>query len=56
MDIKEIITETDYQKAMQRPEIIFDAKLGSEEGNELQLLGALIDEYEKIHSPITNPN
>ncbi|MCR8557061.1 hypothetical protein KXD93_05385 [Mucilaginibacter sp. BJC16-A38] len=55
MDIKEI-TETDYQKAMQRLEIIFDAKLGSEEGNELEQWGALIDEYEKIHFPITPPN
>ncbi|MDB5090228.1 MAG: DNA-binding protein [Mucilaginibacter sp.] len=56
MNIKGIKTDAEYKEALQRLEIIFDAKLNSEEGDELQVLGALADEYEKLHFPIETPD
>jgi HTH-type transcriptional regulator/antitoxin HigA len=56
MNIKPIKTETDYQEALKRLEDIFDAKLNSKEGDELEILGVLIDNYEKTHSPIELPD
>jgi HTH-type transcriptional regulator/antitoxin HigA len=47
MDMQVIKTERDYQKALMRIEIIFDAKKGSKEGDELEFLSLLIDKYEK---------
>ena len=41
---------------MARLELIFDAKKGSAEGDELELLSILIDNYEKIHYPIGLPD
>ena len=56
MDIKPIRTEIDYQKALERLEIIFDAKIGTPESDEADVLGLLIDEYEKKHYPIEAPD
>jgi HTH-type transcriptional regulator/antitoxin HigA len=56
MDIKPIKTEQDYNLALERLEIIFDAKLGSTEGDELEILGILIDQYENEHFPIGLPD
>ena len=56
MTIKLIKTEEDYNEAMARLELIFDAKKGSAEGDELELLSILIDNYEKIHYPIGMPD
>lgn len=55
MQIQPIHTEKDYQKALDRIEEIFDAKPGTKEGDELEILGILIDEYEKKHFPIEAP-
>lgn len=55
MQIQPIHTENDYQKALDRIEEIFDAKPGSKEGDELEILGILVDEYEKKHFPIEAP-
>lgn len=46
MDIKPIKTKKDYQVAMNLLETIFDAKPGTPEGDELEVLGILIDKYE----------
>ena len=56
MTINLIKTEEDYNESMARLEIIFDAKRGSAEGDELELLSILIDNYEKIHYPIGLPD
>lgn len=56
MEIKPIKTETDYNQALERLEIIFDAKNGTPEGDELEVLGILIDQYENEHSPIGLPD
>ena len=46
MNIKLIKTEKEYQAALLRLEKIFDAKLGSKEGRELEILAHLIEKYE----------
>lgn len=56
MEIKPIRTENDYHQALVRLEIIFDAKFGSPEGDELEVLGILIDQYENEHFPIGLPD
>ncbi len=56
MEIKPIKTENDYNQALERLETIFDAKLGSAEGDELEVLGILIDQYENEHFPIGLPD
>jgi len=54
--LKLIKTENDYQQAMLRLEKIFDAKPGSKEGDELEILGFLIDKYESEVDPIDLPD
>ena len=49
MNIKLIKTEADYQIALKRLEEIFDAKIGTLESDEADILGLMIDEYEKKH-------
>ena len=56
MAIKPIKTKKDYQAAMNRLEVIFDAKPGTMEGDELEVLGILIDKYEQEHYPIGYPD
>ncbi|MEJ5962859.1 hypothetical protein [Pedobacter immunditicola] len=46
MNIKPIKTEQDYHEALNRLELIFDAEYGSLEGDELEVLGVLIEDYE----------
>ncbi len=56
MTIKPIRTKKDYLVAMKRLESIFDAKPGTAEGDELEVLGILIDNYEQEHYPIGYPD
>lgn len=56
MEIKPIKTSKDYNQALKRLENIFDAKEGTPEGDELEVLGILIDEYEKEQFPIDLPD
>jgi HTH-type transcriptional regulator/antitoxin HigA len=56
MTLKVIKTEKDYQKALKRLEVIFEAKKGSKDGDELELLSLLIDNYEKERYPIDLPD
>lgn len=42
----------DYEQALQRLELIFDAKKGTKEGDELEILGALIEDYEDKYFPL----
>jgi len=46
MKITSIRNEKDYQKALERLDVIFDAKKGTEEGDELEMLSTLIEIYE----------
>ena len=56
MNINLIKTENDYNQALERLEVIFDAKKGTTEGDELEILGMLIDQYENDHFPIGLPD
>ena len=56
MNINPIKTEMDYQKALRRIEDIFDAAIGTPESDEADVLGLMIDEYEKKHYPIEAPD
>ena len=56
MEIKPIKTDKDYNQVLERLEIIFDAKKGSPEGDELEVLGILVDQYENKHFPIGLPD
>jgi HTH-type transcriptional regulator/antitoxin HigA len=56
MNIKPIKSETDYKNALKRLEEIFDAPIGTSESDEADILGLLVDEYEKKHYPIEAPD
>jgi HTH-type transcriptional regulator/antitoxin HigA len=56
MNIKLIKTEADYQTALKRLELVFDAKTGTTESDEADILGLMIDDYEKKHYPIEAPD
>ena len=56
MEWKVIKTEKDYHKALKRLDSIFDAKKGSKEGDELNLLSLLIDSYEREKHAIGFPD
>lgn len=56
MKITPIKTEQDYQKALKRLELVFDAKKGTEKGDELEILSILIDKYENEKFPIEMPD
>jgi HTH-type transcriptional regulator/antitoxin HigA len=56
MKLKPIKTKKDYQVALERLETIFDARRGTAEGDELEVLGILIEQYENEHFPIDLPD
>lgn len=56
MNIKPIKTKKDYQSALLHLEEIFDAKSGTEKGDELEVLSILIEKYENDNFPIDMPD
>jgi HTH-type transcriptional regulator/antitoxin HigA len=56
MAITPIRNEKDYRKALARMEDIFDAKRGTREGDELEVLSILVDTYENKHFPTGMPD
>ncbi|MFP9117050.1 helix-turn-helix domain-containing protein [Flavobacterium sp. RNTU_13] len=56
MNIKPIKTEEDYNAALERLEVIFNAVPGTPESDELEILGILIEQFEKEHYPIDLPD
>lgn len=56
MEIKPIKSEKDYQHALERLELIFDASPDSKEGDEAEVLSMLIDNYENKNYPIEAPD
>jgi HTH-type transcriptional regulator / antitoxin HigA len=56
MNIKLLKTEEDYQQALERLSDLFDAKIGTSESDEADVLAMLVDEYEKKHYPIESPD
>lgn len=56
MKLKPIKTEADYNEALKRLEEIFDAAIGTDESDEADILGLMIDDYEKKYYPIDAPD
>lgn len=56
MKIAPIKTENDYEKALERLEVIFDADANSIEGDEAEILSMLIDNYENQYFTIDIPD
>jgi len=56
MDSKLIKSEKEYQSALERLDQLFNAKIGTEESDEADVLALLIDEYEKNNFPIETPD
>jgi HTH-type transcriptional regulator/antitoxin HigA len=56
MNVKPLRTNKDYQAALLRLDKIFDSKPGTPEGDELEILGILIEKYESEHYPIDFPD
>ena len=56
MNLKPIKSKVDYQEALERLEVIFDASTDSIEGDEAEILSLMIENYENIHYPIEAPD
>ena len=56
MNIEPIKSESDYRTALTRLEEIFDSPVGTVESDEADILGLLVDEFEKKHYPIEAPD
>jgi HTH-type transcriptional regulator / antitoxin HigA len=56
MNVKVIKTEEEYNQALKRLEVIFDAPIDSDEGDEAELLTILIEKYEDEHYLIEAPD
>ncbi|MGK5092399.1 hypothetical protein WDW89_10365 [Deltaproteobacteria bacterium TL4] len=54
--IEPIKTEADYDKTLARIEKLMDAEADTPEGDELDVLVTLVEDYEKKHSPIASPD
>lgn len=54
--LKPIKTEADYEAAMELVENLWDAKPGTPEADQLEVLGILIDQYETQQYPIAAPD
>jgi HTH-type transcriptional regulator/antitoxin HigA len=55
MTIRPIRTERDHEQAVTRIEALMAAKPGTREFDELEVLGTLVDEYERKHHAIDPP-
>ena len=56
MKLKPIKSESDYQKALKNLEVLFDARIGTTESDEADILSLIIDDYEKRYYPIVAPD
>ncbi len=51
-----IKTEADYNSTLKRFEVLFDAAIGSPEGDEAEILALLLEDYEAKNFPIAAPD
>jgi HTH-type transcriptional regulator/antitoxin HigA len=56
MDIRPIKSEADYQKVLDRINLLWGAEENTELGDELEILFTLAESYEKINYPIQPPH
>jgi HTH-type transcriptional regulator/antitoxin HigA len=55
-DVKPIRTKRDYETALKEVERLWGAKIGTRDGDRLDVLATLIDAYEAEHYPIEPPD
>src|SRR5438132_8331128 len=55
-DIKPIRTKKDYETALAEVERLWGAKIGTPDGDRLDILATLIDAYEAAHYPMDPPD
>lgn len=55
-EVKPIRTKKDYEAALKEIERLWGAKLGTREGDRLDVLATLIDAYEAVQFPIDPPD
>ena len=56
MNIRPIHSEADYVESLTRIEALMDAKPGTPEGDELDILATLVEAYEEKHFPVEAPD
>jgi HTH-type transcriptional regulator/antitoxin HigA len=56
MNIIPLKTNKDYENALKRMELLFDAPAGTSESDEADILALVIDDYERKHFPIEAPD
>ncbi|TLP75661.1 type II toxin-antitoxin system HigA family antitoxin [Maribacter sp. ACAM166] len=56
MNLKPIKSDKDYQEALGRLEVIFDAPIDSKEGDEAEILSLMIENFENQNYPIEAPD
>jgi len=56
MEIKLIKNEKEYQQALKRLDLLFDAPAGTPQGDEADVLALLIEDYEEKHFEIEEPD
>lgn len=56
MQIRPIKSESDYDRALRRVEVLWNAREGSSESDELNVLATLIEAFEREHYPVDLPN
>lgn len=56
MNIIPLKTNKDYDNALKRMELLFDAPAGTSESDEADILALVIDDYERKHFPIEAPD
>jgi len=54
--IKPIRSEQDYDAALQRLDVIFDSEPNTPQGDELEILALVIEDYERKHYHIDPPH
>ncbi len=56
MDVEPIKTKRDYHRALKEIEGLMDAKRGTPEGDRLDVLVTLVEDWEAKHYPIDLPD
>ena len=55
MELRPTRTKRDYDVALKEAELLWDARVGSKDADRLEVLTLLIQDYEREHYPIPDP-
>jgi len=56
MEIRPVKTEADYEAALAEIRTLMNAKPGTPDGERLEVLGTLVEAYEREHFPLELPD